>query len=171
MGTSVVSAPTTLGDVIRTNGDMSDTTLVHELMHVWQFQTRGTAYISDSICHQLASLAVHGHRGGAYRLTGADVLAACHIDDLSAEQQAVLVERWFENGTLQFYHQDASQTRSLSSHRPVRQLPQCQELLAQIRAAQPLPSDYIRAEALGLGPSILTRLLRLEPSTSFFRPQ
>jgi hypothetical protein len=45
VNTTLAAAPTTLGDYIRTNGPMSNATLIHELTHVWQFQHGGAAYM------------------------------------------------------------------------------------------------------------------------------
>src|SRR5262245_39948344 len=43
----VANAPTTLGNFIRIpmNGSIDRRTLIHELTHVWQYQTKGTRYI------------------------------------------------------------------------------------------------------------------------------
>lgn len=93
---SIVNSPTTLGNVIRTplEGEIDRVTLIHELAHVWQYQTRGAAYISDSAWHQAGATLTTGSRRAAYELTPAD-LAAASIHDLPAEKQAVVVERWF----------------------------------------------------------------------------
>jgi hypothetical protein len=47
--TAVLAAPTTLANTIRVNGPMTDDTLVHELMHVWQYQTSGLRYVSCAL--------------------------------------------------------------------------------------------------------------------------
>lgn len=140
----LASAPTTLGDVIRCNGQMSDRTLIHELMHVWQYQTRGTRYISDSLCHQLASLLRHGHRRAAYRLTGDDLDRASSIDQLTAEQQAVFVELWFADRALSF-------ARDFGSTRVpwrLRDHTRCKALMQQIQRARPLSVGAIHSEAV-----------------------
>src|SRR5262245_42824241 len=51
----VANAPTTLGNFIRIqmNGSIDRRTLIHELTHVWQYQTKGTQYIYDSLLHQV----------------------------------------------------------------------------------------------------------------------
>ena len=134
------STATTLGNVVRIYRPLSKATLIHELMHVWQYQHRGTAYISNSVCHQLASIVEHGHRGGAYRLTGDDVEQAVCLDDLTAEQQAVLVEKWFRNESLAFRRAESRSGQALQLVCNVREIERCQYLLAEIQAARPLIS-------------------------------
>jgi hypothetical protein len=51
----IANAPTTLGNTIRISAllgrpGIPEHTLIHELSHIWQFQTRGTRYISNSLC-------------------------------------------------------------------------------------------------------------------------
>lgn len=140
----LASAPTTLGDVIRCNGPMSDRTLIHELMHIWQYQTRGTRYISDSLCHQLASLLRHGHRRAAYRLTGDDLDRVSRIDQLTAEQQAVFVELWFGDRALPFTH--AERGRKVPWR--LRDHTRCKALMQQIQSARPLSPSAIHTEAV-----------------------
>lgn len=96
---SILNAPAALGNVIRIppEYEMDAATLIHELAHVWQYQTRGTAYISDSVWHQFLAIVSTGTRAEAYRLTRDD-LAAPSIHDLPAEKQAVIIERWSLGG-------------------------------------------------------------------------
>lgn len=80
--------PYTLGNTIRVpHGTTFDAaTLVHEMTHVWQFQTRGTGYISDSVLHQMAS----GQDAYVVKL-----VAGQSFYDYPAEQQAMIVERYY----------------------------------------------------------------------------
>jgi hypothetical protein len=80
----------TLGNTIRIpRGAAIDTrTLVHEVAHVWQYQTRGTSYISDSVFHQLTSGA------SAYDV---QIVPGRSLSDYAAEQQAVIIERYYAN--------------------------------------------------------------------------
>jgi hypothetical protein len=114
--TEIFSGPMTLGNMVRVPLDypLDRVTLIHELAHIWQYQTRGTGYISNSAWHQSVAFITTGSRYGAYHLSWDD-LAAESIDDLPAEKQAVLVERWFANPAL-------------------RQNPNYERFLAQIRA-------------------------------------
>jgi len=62
--------------------------LIHELAHVWQYQSRGTSYISDSACRQAGAwLRGDFRRAYRYRLVrGKDLL------DYPAEEQAQIIE-------------------------------------------------------------------------------
>lgn len=96
--TSLAAAPTTLGDYIRTTGPMSTATLIHELTHIWQFQHGGAAYISNSLCAQVAAWASTGDRNGAYDLTGV-VQAGRQFSEYTAEQQAMIVETYYSDAS------------------------------------------------------------------------
>jgi hypothetical protein len=56
------------------------------MTHVWQYQTRGTRYISDSAVHQtFQGLDVYQ----------VDIVPGQAFDKYAAEQQAVIVERYY----------------------------------------------------------------------------
>ena len=80
----------TLGNTIRfpTGATVDLRTLVHESTHVWQYQTKGAGYLSDSVWHQAT--------GGqaAYDVT---IVAGQSIHRYHAEQQAMIVERYYAN--------------------------------------------------------------------------
>lgn len=98
---SIPGPPMALGNLIRIPSDfeIDRFTLIHELAHVWQYQTRGTEYISNSVWHQAIAAISTGSRAAAYDLSWAD-LATPSILDLPAEKQAVIIERWFASGHL-----------------------------------------------------------------------
>lgn len=75
------------GNVIRLpKGDYSRRWLIHELVHVWQFQTNGASYISKA-------LAAHAAKGdGAYLYTLVEGRA---LGDYEVEQQAEIVEDYY----------------------------------------------------------------------------
>ena len=125
----VANAPTTLGNYIRIpmDGSISRSVLIHELTHIWQYQTRGTRYISDSVCHQVGAAISTGSRSGAYGVTEVD-LRARSIDDLPAETQAMIVQTFFQVS-------DA------------RANPDYQRFIRQVRQARPLPENIILEEA------------------------
>lgn len=112
---AVASAPTTLGSYVRVANDrqLDDATLVHELTHVWQFQTRGTGYISNSMCAQLSGMLRSGSRNAAYELRGEQLVNVRSIYDLSAERQARAVELYYVSTLLRdsdpMVQQDARQ--------------------------------------------------------------
>jgi hypothetical protein len=125
----VMNSPTTLGNYIRINRryGFDDPTLIHELTHVWQYQTRGPSYISNSFCAQLGSLVATGSRRGAYELPDIDIQRASSILSLSAEQQAVFVAMYYT----------VVQMRSD---------PTWQRLIREIRATRPLPPAFFAEE-------------------------
>jgi hypothetical protein len=124
------NAPTTLGNHIRITPDsrISDAILIHELAHIWQFQTRGTEYISNSLCAQVSAMIAEGDRSGAYRVAMTEIERAATILDLPAEKQAMVVEIYF---------------RSESA----RSNPHFQRMLREVQAARPRPMDAILHEA------------------------
>jgi hypothetical protein len=125
----VANAPTTLGNFIRIgmNGSIDRQTLIHELTHVWQYQTKGTQYISDSIWHQVGATISSGSRNAAYNVTEAD-LRVGSIHDLPAEKQAVVVETFFADVN-------------------TRTDPNYLRFIEQVRRARPLPESLIMEEA------------------------
>jgi hypothetical protein len=143
----VANAPTTLGNYIRVpmNGSLDYQTLIHELMHIWQYQTMGTRYISDSICHQVGASVATGSRNAAYDVTEAD-LSANSISDLPAEKQAMVVETYFANPF-------------------VRNDPNYRRFIGQVRGARPLAESLILEEA-AFGPSIGQLNLLDDPNRS-----
>jgi hypothetical protein len=102
-------------------------TLVHEMTHVWQYQTQGTAYLSDSIFHQLTQ------GTGAYDV---DTMPGKAFRDYAAEQQAIIVER---------YYRDYPEGW--------RSNPDVVRMIAEIKRARPLSSTQIQQETW-YGPNI-----------------
>jgi hypothetical protein len=143
----VANAPTTLGNYIRVplNGSLDYQTLIHELTHIWQYQTMGTRYISDSIYHQVGATVATGSRNAAYEVTDAD-LRARSISALAAEKQAVIVETYFADPA-------------------IRSDPNYRRFIEQVRGARPLPESLILEEAV-FGPSVGQRNLPDDPSRS-----
>lgn len=141
----VANAPVTLGNYIRIpmNGAISRQTLIHELAHIWQYQTKGTQYISDSICHQVAGAVSSGSRNAAYEVTEAD-LRAQSIHSLPAEKQATVVEMYY---AVVANRTDANYMR----------------FIAQVRLSRPLPESLVLEEA-AFGPGGGRRDLYTDPS-------
>lgn len=88
---SPTGEPMTWGDTIRMppNHGLSTGTLVHELAHVWQYQTRGASYISNSMLKQSCAVLEGHERDKAYEYKIADSRS---LFDYSAEQQAEILE-------------------------------------------------------------------------------
>ncbi len=72
---------------------MAPSLLVHEAVHVWQFQTAGHRYIVDSVIAQATNQ--------AYRL---DLALNGEWSTLNCEQQAVFVEHAFRVGAFERRH-------------------------------------------------------------------
>src|SRR3954454_5819135 len=64
--TSVLAAPTTLANTVRVKGPITDDTLIHELGHVWQYQTSGLRYVSCALAGQVEGAVGHGDRNWTY---------------------------------------------------------------------------------------------------------
>lgn len=128
----VANAPTTLGNTIRIRPGMimEPETLVHETAHVWQFQTQGTLYVSDSALHQSLALMRTGSRAAAYDVT---LVPGRPMRDYSAEQQAMIVEN-------QFLHQ------------AWRDHPEVRRLMEEVRRTRPVALDEILRDTF-CGPS------------------
>jgi hypothetical protein len=101
-------------------------TLVHEMTHVWQYQTRGTRYISDSALHQLTQ------GKSAYAVT---IVPGRSIYDYAAEQQAVIVEYYYRDSPAGF-----------------RANPDVQSMINEVQKARPLSnSDIVNETWFGSG--------------------
>ncbi len=155
--TTIVAAPTTLGNNIRApHRVMEDWVLIHELTHIWQYQTQGTRYISSSACAQLQAAISSGDRNAAYSYTPGER----SIYDYPAEQQASIVEDWYKNRSLR---KDANYERYIAQVRSARPTMTAQERYNEAmfgdtgrgrRGIPPPPS--------GLEPSGTTPLFRVE---------
>src|SRR5262249_3708802 len=129
--TSVVATPTTLADTIRTSEPVSDATLIHELTHVWQFQTKGLRYISCSLAGQAPGAILPGDRDWAYDY--GQIAEGARLSDFGPEQQAMLVEDAFSRAALD--------------------TPPYAALIAELRRARPRPGGLGAAiDERGLGP-------------------
>lgn len=114
--------PYTLGNTIRVpRGTTFDAeTLVHEMTHVWQYQTRGTSYISDSALHQLA-------QGAAAYVV--ELVPGQSFYGYTAEQEAMIVQRYYED-TPPGWRENEDVVR----------------MIGEIRKARPLASTEIQQE-------------------------
>lgn len=88
---SATNRPMTWGDTIRMPPyqDLSTSTLIHELAHVWQYQTRGSSYISDSMFKQTCAVLAGHDRDKAYEYK---IVDGQSLLDYTAEQQAEILE-------------------------------------------------------------------------------
>jgi hypothetical protein len=160
----VANAPTTLGSYIRVSSaaKFDDSTLVHELTHVWQYQTQGTGYISNSMCAQIAGALGQGSRNAAYEIRPSQVHAVQSFHDLSAEHQARVVEFYFvsrllrdpnpklrERARREFWYlvqdlTDPSTDRAKSD----AEVADLERMIADVRRARPISAIAIYEESL-----------------------
>jgi hypothetical protein len=143
----IASSPLTLGNQIRISPRIAaeglpSWLLMHELTHVWQYQTRGMRYISNSICHHFAAWTMTGAQAAAYELSGTDIVKAGSIRRLSAEQQAMLAQAWFLDCELRF-----PLTRGQLVSQRVRENVACRRMLQELRSARPAPLSFRLEEA------------------------
>lgn len=89
-----IGASKTLGNTIHLNSPLYKTLLVHELAHVWQYQTDGWGYIPESLIAQFGAFLRTGSRSGAYKWEE-DYLAGKPWGDLNPEQQAESIAEYF----------------------------------------------------------------------------
>ena len=144
----IANAPTTLASTIRIapGSRLDDRTLIHELGHVWQFQTQGSAYISHSITCQIGAMITAGNRGAAYRYT---IVPGQSIHGYNPEQQASIIEDYFANPSLRMdpeYDRMIEEVRSATpSAAPVA------DALQDIPNFQPQGPRQIPSSILGPG--------------------
>ena len=94
-----LNSPTVLGNTIRVRPHFAFTgwrssVLVHEAMHLWQFQHFGSGYITDSVYHNLRSLMRTGRRAVAY--LNYQLHADARLAHFTAEQQATIIADHYE---------------------------------------------------------------------------
>lgn len=89
--------------------NITDSTLIHEVMHIWQYRKYGSNYIAEALYAQ--------KWGGGYAYGGKDALEKNESVGLKAfnfEQQAVIVEDYFlEKGDREVYRKYLSEVRSV----------------------------------------------------------
>lgn len=143
----ILNAPTTLASQIRVPPGWSfehgnRPVLVHEVMHVWQYQTKGTSYITDSVYHNASGQIATGNRNVAYmnyRLT-----RGCNISDFSAEEQATIVGDYYE--ITRIYQNDPNPPAWVTLRQP--DLPIYERLIGQVRSATPREDSMIYQRSL-----------------------
>lgn len=121
-GIGAKGRPYTFGNSIRVprGTDLDAATLVHEMTHVWQYQTRGTGYLSDSALHQLSE------GQAAYNVT---LVPGKSFYEYPAEQEAMIVEKYYQNSPAGW-----------------RTDPEVVRMLEEVRSARPLAASEIQRE-------------------------
>jgi len=145
----IANAPTTLGNQIRVVPGKSFATpesraiLVHEAAHVWQYQTRGTGYITCSVFHQIEAAIATGTRNAAYYNYQLDEHRS--FSDYPAEQQAQIVEDYYSL-TYLYAGPRASLPTWVTQRRP--SMPHYERLMRQVRSARPRSQQQIYTDSL-----------------------
>lgn len=143
----ILNAPTTLGNQIRvppgwTFDGANKPVLVHEVAHVWQYQTLGTRYITDSVYHNASGQIATGDRNVAY--LNYRLHEGASISEYTAEEQATIVGDYYE--LTRVYQNATSPPAWVALRRP--DLPIYERLMTQVRAATPLADVVIYERSL-----------------------
>lgn len=95
-GATTTGTPMVLGNTLRIPSGVKFSTgaIAHELTHIWQYQTSGTSYISDSFLKQACAYLETGDRDNAYKYA---IVPGKRFVEYSSEQQAEIVEAWALN--------------------------------------------------------------------------
>jgi len=119
------NAYVTLGNTINVpQGQILDAKyFVHEMTHVWQYQTRGTKYISDSALRQINHSWFQGP--DPYKV---DIVPGRSFYDYQAEQEAVIIQYYYTN-------KNGWKTN-----------PDVLRMLGEVRSARPLSAQQIDQE-------------------------
>jgi hypothetical protein len=145
--TRIMSAPTTLGNQVRvppgwTFERDNRPVLVHECAHVWQYQTRGTSYITDSVYHNASGQIATGNRNVAYM--NYQLQTNSSISDFTAEEQATIVGDFYE--ITRIYQNDPNPPAWVSLRS--RDLAIYERLIRQVRSATPLTDTMVYQRSL-----------------------
>jgi hypothetical protein len=108
---------------------------------VWQYQTRGTSYITESVYHNASGQIATGNRNVAYM--NYQLTAESAISDFTAEEQATIVGDYYE--MTQIYTADPKPSWVVLRS---RDLPIYERLMAQVRASTPQEDSMIYQRSL-----------------------
>jgi len=145
--TCILNAPTTLSNQIRVPPGWSferdnRPVLVHECAHVWQFQTIGTRYITDSVYHNVSGQIATGNRNVAY--LNYQLNANCSMSNFTAEEQATIIGDYYE--ITRIYQNDPSPPAWVSLRS--RDLPIYERLIRQVRSSTPQTDSMVYQRSL-----------------------
>ena len=146
--TLLINAPTTFANTIRIapGYTLNNRTLIHELGHVWQYQTMGSSYISSSINCQVGAMITTGDRNTAYEYT---IVPGQPLTQYNPEQQATIIEHYYAFPSLQSdpeYQRLIEEVRSAS---PTITTPE--EAMEQIPTFEPFSPDLFSQPGSGMG--------------------
>jgi|GEM_PF-2656509 len=164
--TNIFNAPTTLGNQIRVSYGwdflgVRRAVLVHEFAHIWQYQTQGTAYISDSVYHNASGQIATGDRNVAYM--NYQLREDSNISSFSAEEQATIVGDYYEITRL--FAGERNPPEWVVVRRP--DLPMYERLIAQVRKGVPRSDAKIYSDSLMFQPDSRVPDLTTRPGDGF----
>lgn len=79
-------------EIINSRGAMNDVLFIHEMVHVWQFQTHGSVYIPRALWAQRTE---KGYNYGGVQGLRMAVLQGRALSDFNYEQQADIISDYF----------------------------------------------------------------------------
>lgn len=138
----------TLANTIRIppGSNFNTRTLVHEGTHVWQYQTKGSGYLSDSAWHQMVDKS-------AYYV---NLIADQPLSAYNAEQQAVIVEAYYvdqlANPTSPAKENSYDPSQTFTPPLGWSLLPDVVRMIAELRRARPI-SEQERLDDRIFGPA------------------
>jgi hypothetical protein len=143
----ILNAPTTLGNQIRVPPGWSfdkwnRPVLVHEMAHVWQYQTQGSGYITDSVYHNASGQIATGDRNVAYM--NYQLRPESNLKDFTAEEQATIIGDYYE--LTRIYQSDTCPPSWVGLRKP--DLPIYERLIAQVRSSTPRAETIIYQDSL-----------------------
>ena len=148
----ILNAPTTLGNQIRVpyGWDFSGerrAVLVHEFGHIWQYQTQGTGYITDSVYHNASGQIATGNRNVAYM--NYQLRDSSSFFDFTAEEQATIIGDYYE--ITRIYAGVAKPPAWVTLRSP--DMPHYERMMRQVRAAKPRSDTKIYSDSLMFQPN------------------
>ena len=163
---NILNAPTTLGNQIRVPYGWNFTgvrrpVLVHEFGHIWQYQTQGTGYISDSVYHNASGQIATGDRNVAYM--NYQLRSNSNFSDFTAEEQATIIGDYYE--ITRIYAGVEKPPAWVTVRKP--DLPIYEKLMQQVRSATPKSDAKIYNDSLMFQPNNRMPDLGTRPGEGF----
>ena len=162
----ILNAPTTLGDQIRVpygwNFDgVRRPVLVHEFGHIWQYQTQGTGYITDSVYHNASGQIATGDRNVAYM--NYQLRDSSNFADFTAEEQATIIGDYYEITRIYAGLKNPPSWVGLRSP----DLPIYEKLIRQVRSSVSRSNTKIYSDSLMFQPNNRMPDLNARPGEGF----
>lgn len=162
----ILNAPTTLGNQIRVpygwNFDgPRRPVLVHEFGHIWQYQTQGTGYITDSVYHNASGQIATGDRNVAYM--NYQLREGSNFSDFTAEEQATIIGDYYE--ITRVYANVKNPPAWVGLRSP--DLPIYEKMLRQVRSAVSRSDTKIYSDSVMFQPNNKMPDLNTRPGEGF----